>query len=139
MAEAELIPYGAEWQASDLTDVLCRLGLDHPTVAAALGVETAELTAWSEGHSPAPKMALIALAYLASSDRARMAALAHRDIERPAEQWMVVQQGDALANATVSPTCVEAMEFFHAENQRGKRVELWHAVMLRAGTARADH
>jgi hypothetical protein len=129
----EAILYGAEWHASDLTELLCRLGLSQQDVASALGVELPLLESWSEGHVPAPKMALIALAHLAGNERARMAALAHRDIERPAEQWLVVNSGAPLTAAVAMANCTDALEEYQRRNASGgQAAELWHAAMVRA-------
>jgi hypothetical protein len=129
----EAVLYGAEWHASDLTELLCRLGLSQQDVATALGVEQAVLQSWSEGHVPAPKMALIALAHLAGNERARMAALAHRDIQRPAEQWLVVNRGEPLTTAMAMTNCTDALEQYQRRNASGgQAAELWHAAMVRA-------
>jgi hypothetical protein len=120
----EAVLYGAEWHASDLTELLCRLGLSQQDVATALGVEQAV---------PAPKMALIALAHLAGNERARMAALAHRDIQRPAEQWLVVNRGEPLTTAMAMTNCTDALQQYQRRNASGGQpAELWHAAMVRA-------
>jgi hypothetical protein len=129
----EAVLYGAEWHASDLTELLCRLGLSQQDVASALGVELALLESWSEGHVPAPKMALIALAHLAGNERVRMAALAHRDVHRPVEQWLVVNRGEPLTTAMAMTSCTDALQQYQQRNASGgQTAELWHAEMVRA-------
>jgi hypothetical protein len=132
MRDTETQPYGAEWHASDLTDLFCRLQLDEQQAADALGVDRLELQSWIEGYSPAPKMALIALNYLVSNERARLMALSHRDLERAAEQWLVVPVNGRLQESVIGMSCAEALQAYHTASDAGSHVELWHAVMVRA-------
>jgi hypothetical protein len=124
--------YSAEWRASDLTELLSRLGMTNDDAAAAVGVDPLELKTWSDGYSPAPKAVLIALTYLVSNERARMAALAHRDVARAADQWLVVPKGQPLSSSMSAKSCAEALETYHLENSQSRPVELWHAAMVRA-------